>query len=87
MDTQDKNNLSEAKTNNAAVTENPEKVETSESSSVSSSSAAPVAAATAKSQQNAAKKPTAKSKAADFKRKYFDYYDDVKDHTKGKEDW
>lgn len=25
--------------------------------------------------------------AADFKRKYFDYYDDVKDHTKGKEDW
>lgn len=25
--------------------------------------------------------------AADFKRKYFDYYDDVKDHTKGREDW
>lgn len=38
-------------------------------------------------QQNAGKKPISKSKAADFKRKYFDYYDDVKDHTKGKEDW
>ncbi len=22
-----------------------------------------------------------------FKQKYFDYYDDVKDYTKGKEDW
>lgn len=77
MDTQDKKKLSEAKTKNAAVTEKTEKVE----------NAAPVAAATAKPQQNAAKKPTAKSKAADFKRKYFDYYDDVKDHTKGKEDW
>ena len=30
---------------------------------------------------------SAKSKAADFKRKYYDYYDDVKDHTKGREDW
>ncbi|MDY4186716.1 MAG: hypothetical protein SOX77_02505 [Candidatus Borkfalkiaceae bacterium] len=77
MDTQDKKNLSEAKTKNAAVTEKTEKVENT----------APVAAATAKHQQNAAKKPAAKSKAADFKRKYFDYYDDVKDHTKGKEDW
>lgn len=77
MDTQDKKNLSEVKTKNAAVTKKTEKVE----------NAAPVAASTAKPQQNAAKKPTAKSKAADFKRKYFDYYDDVKDHTKGKEDW
>ncbi len=30
---------------------------------------------------------SSKKTAADFKRKYFDYYDDVKDHTKGKEDW
>lgn len=22
-----------------------------------------------------------------FKEKYFDYYDDIKDYTKGKEDW
>ncbi len=24
---------------------------------------------------------------AKFKQKYFDFYDDVKDYTKGKEDW
>ena len=32
----------------------------------------------------------AKNQAEDikkFKQKYFDYYDDVKDYTKGKEDW
>lgn len=32
----------------------------------------------------------AKNQAEDikkFKQKYFDYYDDVKDFTKGKEDW
>ena len=54
MDTQDKKNLSEAKPKNAAVTEKTERVENT----------APVAAATAKHQQNAAKKPAAKSKAA-----------------------
>lgn len=38
-------------------------------------------------QKNVQKSVSAKSKAADFKRKYYDYYDDVKDHTKGREDW
>lgn len=37
--------------------------------------------------KEANKKATAQKNAADFKRKYFDYYDDVKDHTKGREDW
>lgn len=37
--------------------------------------------------KEANKKATTKKNAADFKRRYFDYYDDVKDHTKGREDW
>ena len=39
--------------------------------------------------KNVAAKPAQKKKKSndEFRRKYFDYYDDVKDRTKGKEDW
>lgn len=38
---------------------------------------------------NGTAKPVPKKKKSndEFRRKYFDYYDDVKDRTKGKEDW
>lgn len=68
-------------------------INAAENKSLASGQAAPNAVAA----EQAAQKPqktakTVKSSksgkgAADFKRKYFDYYDDVKDHTKGREDW
>lgn len=36
--------------------------------------------------KTAVKKPK-KVSNDEFRRKYFDYYDDVKDRTKGREDW
>lgn len=36
---------------------------------------------------NKEKKKSAASKIEKFKRQYFEYYDDIKDYTKGKEDW
>lgn len=70
-----------------------ESINAAENKSVAAEQSAPnavVAEQAAQKPQKAAK--TVKSSksgkgAADFKRKYFDYYDDVKDHTKGREDW
>ena len=33
------------------------------------------------------KKPVIDLSTKKFKERYFDYYDDIKDYTKGKEDW
>lgn len=44
-----------------------------------------------KSKKKQAKKPVNKLqqniKSNAFKQKYFEFYDDIKDYTKGKEDW
>ena len=40
-----------------------------------------------KSQTEKAKKNNQDANIKKFKEKYFDYYDDIKDYTKGKEDW
>lgn len=33
------------------------------------------------------KKKQSKQETEKFKQKYFDFYDDIKDYTRGKEDW
>ena len=37
--------------------------------------------------ENEQKQKKAKQEAEKFKQKYFDFYDDIKDYTRGKEDW
>ena len=40
-----------------------------------------------KNKKNIIKKTQKSIEIEKFKQKYFDYYDDIKDYTRGKEDW